>query len=87
MGNTEKEHFQFYHYTSLPVLFSILEGDAFWASNARFSNDAMEEKLLKSDYKLNRDDYAICFCSEDDILSQWRGYCHEGGASREIFIE
>ncbi len=75
------EKFRFYHYTSLEVLFSILDGDSIWAANVRFSNDAMEERILMSKDPHMRDDYIICFCSEGDALSQWRGYCHAGGAS------
>ena len=76
--------FQYYHYTSLSVLFSILDGDAFWASNVRFSNDAMEEKMLNLRNSYKRDDYVICFCSENDKLSQWRGYCYNGGAAIKL---
>ena len=77
----QNDIFHYFHYTSLPVLFSILEGNEFWAANVRFSNDAMEERMLKLDNLESRDDYIICFCAEDDKLSQWRGYCHDGGAS------
>lgn len=76
-----QEDFTLYHYTSLKVLFNILEGDSIWASNVRFSNDSMEEKILSLDNPYIRDDYIICFSSEGDALSQWRGYCHEGGAA------
>lgn len=68
----------FYHYTSLPKLFNILENDCFWASNIRFSNDETEVKLLNDD---RHDDYVICFCEKNDQLSQWRGYCADGGAA------
>lgn len=78
------QKFQFYHYTSLEVLFNILDGDAFWASNVRFSNDAMEEKMLDMNASYKRDDYIICFCSENDQLSQWRGYCYNGGAAIKL---
>ena len=74
----------YYHYTSLPVLFSILEGNEFWAANVRFSNDAMEERMLKLDDLSMRDDYIICFCAENDKLSQWRGYCHNGGVAIKL---
>lgn len=74
----------FCHYTSFPVLFNILEGNEFWAANVRFSNDAMEERMLRLDNLNARDDYIICFCSEDDMLSQWRGYCHNGGAAIKL---
>jgi hypothetical protein len=79
-----------YHYTSLPVLFSILENDSLWASNSRFSNDDSEEKLLGSEWckKTNYrgDNYILCLCDEGDQLSQWRGYCHNGGASIELAV-
>lgn len=68
------------HYTSLPVLFSILDGDECWLSNVRFSNDSSEELILGDQREL-RDDYIICFCENGDLLSQWRGYCPSGGAS------
>lgn len=74
---------EYYHYTSLDVLFSILEGDAFWISNVRFSNDLMEEKML-SGLQNMRDDYIICLSDHGDRLSQWRGYCHDGGAAIEF---
>ncbi len=76
---------RFCHYTSLPVLFSILDGDECWISNARFSNDSSEELLLK-DMRNIKDDYIMCFCDSDDQLSQWRGYCHDGGASIEFYF-
>lgn len=77
---------RFCHYTSLPVLFNILEKDECWISNARFSNDASEELLL-GDMRNIRDDYIMCFCDSDDQLSQWRGYCHNGGASIEFYLD
>lgn len=80
----QNRKFDFIHYTSLPVLFSILEGNEFWAANVRFSNDAMEERMLKLDNLSARDDYIICFCAENDKLSQWRGYCHNGGAAIQL---
>ena len=77
---------QYYHYTSIPKLFSVLEGDSLWASNIRFSNDEMEEKILGEQEMICRDDYVLCFCGEGDLLSQWRGYCNKGGASIELNI-
>ena len=76
---------RFCHYTSLPVLFSMLDKDECWISNVRFSNDASEELLL-GDMRDVRDDYIMCFCDSDDQLSQWRGYCHSGGASIEFYL-
>lgn len=83
----ESDYCNFWHYTSLPVLFSILDGNEFWASNVRFSNDAMEERMLKLDSMDTRDDYIACFCAKDDILSQWRGYCHDGGAAIKLYFD
>lgn len=80
----ENIRLKYNHYTSLEVLFNILDGDSFWASNVRFSNDEMEEKVLKLDDQYMRDDYIICFSNDDDILSQWRGYCNNGGAAIEM---
>ena len=76
---------RFCHYTSLPVLFNILENDECWISNVRFSNDSSEELLL-GDMRSVRDDYIMCYCDSDDQLSQWRGYCHNGGASIEFYF-
>lgn len=78
-----QSRFQFYHYTSLSALFSILDSDSLWASNVRFSNDSMEEKMLGKAFCI-KDDYIICFCSENDVLSQWRGYCYNGGAAIKL---
>lgn len=75
---------KFIHYTSLSSAFAILEGDSFWASNVRFSNDETEERMLRLDNLGDRDDYIICFCTKADMLSQWRGYCHNGGAAIEL---
>lgn len=77
-----------YHYTSLPVLFSILENDSIWASGTRFSNDSSEEMLLTAFPELNQmaDSFIVCFSDKEDCLSQWRGYCFEGGAAIEFDI-
>ena len=83
---TECDYHNFWHYTSLPVLFNILDGNEFWASNVRFSNDAMEERMLVLDDMKTRDDYIVCFCAKDDMLSQWRGYCHNGGATIKLYF-
>ena len=62
--NNYETKYQYYHYTKLSTLFDILEGDSFWVSNIRFSNDSMEEKMVPTkDYKY-RDDYVLCFCQE-----------------------
>lgn len=83
----DKVSFQYYHYTSLKVLFDILDGDSFWVSNIRFSNDAMEERLLQEYDSYYRDDYVLCFCQDNNLLSQWRGYCFNGGASIKLDIK
>lgn len=75
---------KFYHYTSIEVLFSILENDSMWITNTQFSNDGTEEKLLKTKNISIHDNYMACFCDEGNQLSQWRGYCPRGGASIEL---
>ena len=75
----------FYHYTSIDKLFKILDGDSLWASRSSFSNDSTEGKMLGEEWiKENQyygDNYIVCFCDKNDILSQWRGYCPKGGVS------
>ncbi len=83
---TPKISRNFFHYTSIPVLFNILENDSMWISNTRFSNDGTEEKILKVKKLNQHDNYMACFCDEGDQLSQWRGYCPSGGASIEFEI-
>lgn len=82
LGN-QKLNPERFHYTSLPVLFSILDADSFWISNVRFSNDSTEERLMEEKCDL-RDDYIFCLSDSGDQLSQWRGYCHNGGAAIEF---
>jgi hypothetical protein len=76
--------FTYYHYTSLINVYNVLEGDTFWGSNVRFSNDDTE--LQQFNALKYMDDYVICFCGSGDQLSQWRGYCHDGGASLKLNI-
>lgn len=80
----EKRSRKFFHYTSIPVLFNILENDSMWVSNTRFSNDGEEEKVLEKQNIRQSDNYMACFCDKGDLLSQWRGYCSNGGASIEF---
>lgn len=84
-----------YQYRNFQSFWQILQSDVLWATNARFSNDEAEQRfgmeLIKStmppNMKIDVDDigldenYIICFCLEDDKLSQWRGYASEGGVS------
>jgi len=77
---------QLYHYTSLSKLFKFLENDELWFSGVRFSNDSSEEILLGDEWLFNNeyhsDSYIFCIGdTNDDLLSQWRGYCPNGGAS------
>lgn len=77
-----------YQYRNLDSFWHILESDCFWATNARFSNDTAEQimgikelkKLLQSpEDNVRQDDcYIICFCKENNKLSQWRGYATNG---------
>lgn len=84
-----RENLYVYQYRNLDSFWSIIENDCFWATNARFSNDQEEQKLgtkkirdiLGNDTELSEtygDCYIVCFCDEDDKLSQWRGYAPEG---------
>lgn len=79
------------HYTSLEVLFNILEKDSVWVSGTRFSNDSTEEALLKNivfnDLGCPGDSFIICFSDKKDSLSQWRGYCYNGGVAIEFDIK
>ena len=86
-----------YQYRSFKSFWQILKSDSFWATNARFSNDEEEQqfgmeiiaalfgdKCLEDNQNDNfglNENYIICFCKEDDKLSQWRGYAPEGGVS------
>ena len=79
-----------HHYTSLPALFSMLEADAVWVSGTRFSNDASEEQLLQNEdfreFRNEHDSFIMCFSDQEDCLSQWRGYCQNGGAAIEFDV-
>lgn len=79
------------HYTSLPALFSILESDSLWATATRFSNDSSEEQIFSDTayYKtiqsnIQMDNFLICVSQNTDCLSQWRGYCANGGGAIEL---
>jgi hypothetical protein len=77
---------ELYHYTSLETLFNILENDSLWFFSLRFSNDLTEEKIVGKE-KLKEIDYRgdnfslSLSADKGDTLSQWRGYCNNGGAS------
>lgn len=74
-----------YHYTSFHALFEMLENDSLWFSGIRFSNDSSEGQIIGEDwlknYDYNIDNFIFCIESEENILSQWRGYCASGGVS------
>lgn len=80
-----------YHYAPLETVFKILETDSIRLTNSRFSNDESEEKMLDSKNKkikeYNADNYIFCVCDEGDQLSQWRGYCPNGGASIGLSVD
>jgi hypothetical protein len=89
LPNDKKIVFPFielYHYTSLEKLFKVLENDSLWFFSLRFSNDLTEEKIVGKEQLKERDyrsDNFFLSLSADkgDTLSQWRGYCSNGGAS------
>lgn len=80
-----------YHYAPLDTIFKILETDSIRLTNSRFSNDESEEKMLGQDWEnnenYNADNYIFCVCDEGDQLSQWRGYCPNGGASIGLSVD
>lgn len=75
-----------YHYTSLASFWRIIESSTFRATHVRFSNDSQEYiqgksiigDLLKEkghgDINPTEEYFVICFCTDDDLLSQWREY-------------
>lgn len=71
-----------FHYTSMEKFWSMVGSDLMYARNVCFSNDSEEyklgkriiDKLLKFSNEENQDLYMICFCTERDLLSQWREY-------------
>lgn len=82
----------YYQYRDFDSFWSIIKSDCFWATDARFSNDSEEQRfgtnimhrVLPRDSSVPpnlNEDYIVCFCREDDKLSQWRGYAAEGGVS------
>lgn len=83
-----------YMYRSFRSFCSILENNCFHATNARFSNDEEEQKfaaeILQKPLEKHSifipsesysENYVVCFCQENDKLSQWRGYAANGGVS------
>lgn len=86
-----------FHYTTRDTLWNILRTNCFYARHVRFSNDSQEYLLGKREIERCRnngnqieltdpdDCYMICFCKENDILSQWREYAR-GGVSLELYF-
>lgn len=70
------------HYTNLDAFWNIITNEIFWATHVRFSNDAQEYKQgelqigkIIGKSKVRKENYyGICFCSNGDLLSQWREY-------------
>lgn len=83
----------FFQYRTFDGFWSIIKSDSIWARNIRFSNDNKERKqgidILSEISRDNggkeisdeNDYFMICFCEENDRLSQWRGYAPKGGVS------
>lgn len=80
-----------YHYTSRDVFWKIMDGDSMLARHIMFSNDYHENEIgrrkitkameIVAGIKLTATDalpFMICFCENEDLLSQWRGYANEG---------
>ncbi len=80
-----------YQYRNFDLFWKIIKNEEMWVTNIRFFNDSQEvlfgEKLLNKLYNTSvnnikkSDYYVMCFCKENDILSQWRGYAPNGGVS------
>lgn len=94
-GRTQEKQLV-YQYRNFDSFWSIIKSDSFWATNARFSNDEVEQKFgmevisaicsgnsdLKKTENLGLDEnFIVCFCQDDDKLSQWRGYAPKGGVA------
>lgn len=80
-------HMNVYHYTSLDKFWKIIESNSFWATHVRFSNDGQEflegQEIINKLYEnhgssYDKNCYMICFCNENDLLSQWREYAQNG---------
>ncbi|MDR2444535.1 MAG: DUF2971 domain-containing protein [Spirochaetaceae bacterium] len=77
---------ELYHYTSMETLFNLLENDSLWFFSLPFSNDLTEEKIVGKEklkeINYQSDNFAFSLSADEgDTLSQWRGYCNNGGAS------
>lgn len=81
-----------FHYTSREVFWKIMDSETFLARHIMFSNDYEEfkignKKVMNAMQDLEQSEeivetlsFMVCFCEEDDLLSQWRGYAKEGVA-------
>lgn len=75
-----------FHYTTLETFWNMVKSDLMFARNVRFSNDSEEYKLgekiineiLLMPNEEEQDLYMICFCTEKNLLSQWREYAKNG---------
>lgn len=81
-----------YHYTTRENLWNIINSNSFYARHVRFSNDSAEyeigkkeiEKEINGSKLSDLDDcYMVCFCKNNNILSQWREYAR-GGVSLQM---
>lgn len=90
-GILETPHKPLYHYTSRDVFWKIMDEDSMLARHIMFSNDYHENEIGRrkitkamkkvADIELTATDalpFMICFCENEDLLSQWRGYAKEG---------
>ncbi|WP_028042293.1 DUF2971 domain-containing protein [Candidatus Stoquefichus massiliensis] len=77
-----------FHYTSLDVFWLIAENETMRATNVMFSNDSEEHKAgkkivqsftdIENDISSHSSNYMICFCEQENLLSQWREYANKG---------
>ena len=86
VGEADKNFCNCFHYTSMETFWNMINSDLMYARNVRFSNDSEEyklgkkviDKLLKFPNEEEQDLYMICFCTQRDLLSQWREYGKNG---------
>ena len=86
IGDIDRKFCNCFHYTSMTTFWNIIQSDIMYATHVRFSNDNEEyrlgesiiEKVISYTNENIQDVYMICFCTQRDLLSQWRDYGRGG---------
>lgn len=82
--NREYEHTYYYHYTTLEVINSILENNAFWLSNVAGFNDRADKAQFIG---AEREFYSLCFSTGiNENLPLWYLYSGIDGKGGRIEI-